>query len=139
MCRLLTSAGLGLPCEYFNPHYAIILGTRWGLKDEHPLSEPALASYSGVLRRKRTRSAVFSIKLQYWQFDAFLRNSHGGVLFKNACVEKLFRSDIVAQLASRFERPSRPDSGIIRGGRSPDQVRLPKLDLSSAQLLILNR
>jgi LPS sulfotransferase NodH len=99
LCRFLTAAGLGIPHEYFNPFPARRLMARWGLK-EHPLSESAIASYIDMLRRRRANSDVFSTKLQYWQFDAFLRNRHGAALFKNACVVHLFRSDIVAQFAS---------------------------------------
>jgi len=99
LCRFLTAAGLGIPHEYFHPNYARRLMARWSLQ-ENPLSEGAIGSYIELLRRKRASPDVFSTKLQYWQFEAFLRNKHGRALFENACVLHLFRSDIVAQFAS---------------------------------------
>ena len=99
LCRFLTAAGLGIPHEYFSPFPAGRLMTRWSLK-EHPLSETSIASYIDMLRRRRANADVFATKLQYWQFDAFLRNRHGDALFKDACVVHLFRSDVVAQFAS---------------------------------------
>ncbi len=99
LCRFLTAAGLGVPHEYFHPNYAGRLRTRWSLTDD-PLSESGLASYIEVLRRRRAAGGIFSIKLQYWQFDAFLRNRQGAALFDGACVVHLFRPDIVSQLMS---------------------------------------
>jgi LPS sulfotransferase NodH len=99
LCRLLTAAGLGIPHEYFNPFPAGRLMARWSLK-EHPLSEAAIAPYIDMLRRRRTSSDVFSTKLHYWQFDAFLRNRHGAGLFRDACVVHLFRPDIAAQFTA---------------------------------------
>lgn len=99
LCRFLAAAELGVPHEYFHPIFAEMLMTRWQLA-EHPLSPEGLASYIAQLRRRRTAGGVFSIKLQYWQFKAFLKNQQGAHLFDGACVLHLFRPDIAAQLVS---------------------------------------
>src|SRR5262245_1604124 len=99
LCRFLTAAGLGVPHEYFNSNYAGRLMTRWGLTDD-PLSDIGLGSYMELLRRRRAAGGIFSTKLQYEQFDAYLRNRHGAALFEGACVVHLFRPDIAGQLAS---------------------------------------
>lgn len=99
LCRFLAAAGLGVPHEYFHPYFAERLKTRWGLTDD-PLSASGLDSYIDLLRRRRAAGGIFSIKLQYWQFDAFLRNQHGATLFDRACVLHLFRPDIANQLLS---------------------------------------
>ena len=99
LCRFLTAAGLGVPHEYFHPTYAGRLMKRWGLI-ENPLSDVGLGSYIELLRRRRSPGGIFSTKLQYWQFEAALRNRHGATLFEGACVLHLFRPDIAGQLAS---------------------------------------
>jgi LPS sulfotransferase NodH len=99
LCRFLAAAGIGVPHEYFHPYFAERLKSRWGLTYD-PLSPAGLDSYVNLLRRRRAAGGIFSVKLQYWQFNTFLRNQHGASLFDGACVVHLFRPDIVNQLRS---------------------------------------
>jgi LPS sulfotransferase NodH len=99
LCRFMTAAGVGVPHEYFNPNYARRLATRWALQED-PLSETMIPSYVEMLRRRRAANDIFSIKLQYWQFEEFLRSRHGATLFEEASIVHLFRPDVAAQFAS---------------------------------------
>jgi LPS sulfotransferase NodH len=98
LCRLLAAAGLGIPHEYFHPQFSPTLAARWGLTD--PLSPLGIAAYIEALRRRRASGGVFASKIQHWQFDKFLRNSHGAMLFDGALTIHLFRADAAAQFAS---------------------------------------
>jgi LPS sulfotransferase NodH len=99
LCRLLVAAGVGVPHEYFNPNYAKRIASRFEFEGE-PLATDCLGRYIDLLRRRRSANGVFAVKMQYWQFDRFLRNTHGGVLFDEAHVVHLFRSDVARQFAS---------------------------------------
>lgn len=99
LCRFLAAAGLGIPHEYFHPLFAEQLKTRWGLTED-PLSTVGLETYIEALRHRRSAHGIFSFKLQYWQFQTFLRNQYGAALFEGACVLHLFRSDVANQLLS---------------------------------------
>jgi LPS sulfotransferase NodH len=98
LCRLLAAAGLGIPHEYFHPDFSPALAARWGLAD--PLSPSGIAAYIEALRQRRASGGVFAAKIQHWQFDKFLRNSHGAMLFDDALTIHLFRADATAQFAS---------------------------------------
>src|SRR5262249_38088908 len=54
----------------------------------------------GALRRRRSQNDVFATKLQFGQFDRFLRNRYGAALFDGATVVHLFRPDVATQYAS---------------------------------------
>jgi LPS sulfotransferase NodH len=99
LCRYLIAAGIGVPHEYFNPHYARLLAQRWAFA-ENPLGNSGLDRYIDVLRRRRSQNGVFAAKMQFWQFDRHLRNTHGAALFEGACVVHLFRPDVARQFAS---------------------------------------
>jgi LPS sulfotransferase NodH len=99
LARHLIAAGIGSPHEYFNPNYARRLAERW-LFTENPLSEAGLPHYMNVLRRRRAQGGVFAAKLQFWQFDNYLRNPSGAALFEDACIVHLFRPDVANQYAS---------------------------------------
>lgn len=99
LCRYLIAAGIGVPHEYFHPNYSRLLAKRWAFT-EHPLVEMQLGRYIGALRRRRACNGVFATKLQFGQFDRYLRNSHGAALFKGATVVHLFRPDVATQFAS---------------------------------------
>ena len=99
LCRLMAAAGLGTPHEYFNPNYADPVAARWGLPQD-PLSDQNISIYVETLRRRRSRNGVFAAKLQYWQYDRFLRNSCGAALLKEAAFVHLFRPDVAKQFRS---------------------------------------
>jgi LPS sulfotransferase NodH len=99
LCRYLLAAGIGVPHEYFHGNYAQLLAQRWAFT-EHPLVEAQLGRYIGALRRRRAQNGVFATKLQFGQFDRFLRNRHGAALFDGATVVHLFRPDVATQYAS---------------------------------------
>jgi len=99
LARHLTAAGVGVPHEYFNPNYARRLAERWGFGAQ-PLSKEALSDYVELLRRRRSQNGVFATKLQFGQFDRFLRNRVGSALFENAQVVHLYRPDAASQFAS---------------------------------------
>jgi LPS sulfotransferase NodH len=99
LCRYLIAAGIGVPHEYFHGNYAQLLAQRWAFT-EHPLVEAQLSRYIAALRRRRAQNGVFATKLQFGQFDRFLRNRHGAALFDGATVVHLFRPDVATQYAS---------------------------------------
>jgi LPS sulfotransferase NodH len=99
LCRYLIGAGIGVPHEYFHPNYSRLLAERWAFK-EHPLLETQLSRYMAALRRRRVQNGVFATKLQFAQFDRYLRNRHGAALFDGATVVHLFRPDVATQYAS---------------------------------------
>lgn len=99
LCRLLTAAGVGIAHEYFHPKYSQMAASRWGIEGD-PLSEDIIGTYIDTLRRRRTRSGVFATKLQFWQFDRWLRNRHGVALFADASIVHLFRPDVARQFNS---------------------------------------
>jgi LPS sulfotransferase NodH len=99
LCRYLFAAGIGVPHEYFHPNYSRLLAQRWAFAD-HPLVEAQLSRYLAALRRRRAQNGVFATKLQYAQFDRYLRNRFGAALFDGATVVHLFRPDVATQYAS---------------------------------------
>ena len=99
LCRFLIAAGIGVPHEYFHGNYSQLLGERWSFND-HPLTEAQLKRYVAALRRRRVQNGVFATKLQFGQFDRYLRNAHGAALFDGATVVHLFRPDVATQYAS---------------------------------------
>ena len=99
LCRLLTAAGIGVPHEYFQRRYARMLAARWSIPGD-PLAEDTIDIYVDALRRRRATKDIFATKLQFWQFDASLRNRHGAALFEGACVVHLFRPDVARQFTS---------------------------------------
>lgn len=99
LARHLIAAGIGVPHEYFNPNHARRFAERWLFTDD-PLSETGLPRYMNVLRRRRAQGGVFATKLQFWQFDNYLRNPSGAALFEDACIVHLFRPDVASQYAS---------------------------------------
>lgn len=123
LCRFLTAAGLGVPHEYFHPLFAGLLASRWSSQTD-PLAEDHIGGYIDALRRRRSANGLFATKLQFWQFESFLRNAHGAALFEGATVVHLYRSDVAAQFRSyrtsmmtgrwdfslRTASPPRPDS-----------------------------
>lgn len=99
LCRFLTAAGLGVPHEYFHDQFARLIAGRWSIPGD-PLGDDMIGTYVDALRRRRATNDVFAIKLQFWQFDRFLRNRHGAALFKDAQVVHLYRADVAAQFTS---------------------------------------
>jgi LPS sulfotransferase NodH len=99
LCRLLTAAGLGVPHEYFHDQFARSIAARWSIPGD-PLAEDMIEMYVDALRRRRATKDLFATKLQFWQFDRFLRNRHGAALFEGACVIHLFRPDVAEQFTS---------------------------------------
>jgi len=99
LCRYLIAAGIGVPHEYFHGNYSRLLAQRWAFS-EHPLVEAQLGRYIAALRRRRAQNGVFATKLQFGQFDRYLRNRHGAALFEGATVVHLFRPDVATQYAS---------------------------------------
>lgn len=99
LCRYLLAAGIGVPHEYFHFNYSRLLGERWTITGD-PLQEAQLGRYMELLRCRRAQNGVFATKLQYAQFEQYLRNRHGASLFDGACVVHLFRPDVAAQYAS---------------------------------------
>jgi trehalose 2-sulfotransferase len=98
LCRFLTAAGLGIPHEYFHPAYAQILASRWHIEG-NPLGD-SIGAYIDRLQNIRAANDVFSLKLQYWQFNEFLRNEFGASLFRDAHILHLYRASVADQLAS---------------------------------------
>jgi len=99
LARMLMAAGIGIAHEYFNPHYAEIAASRWGFSAA-PLSIAQIGNYILEVRCRRSAGGVFATKLQYWQYEASLRNAHGSSLFEGAVVVHLFRADVFGQLVS---------------------------------------
>ncbi len=121
LSRHLIAAGIGVPHEYFNPNYARRLAERW-LFTGDPLSESVLPRYIEVLRRRRVQGGVFATKLQFAQFDHYLRNPIGAALLDGASVVHLFRPDVASQYASLR---AAWESG--RWDFSPRQTRTPRV------------
>lgn len=99
LARLLIAAGIGVAHEYFNPRYAAVVASRWGLAP-NTLSPDQIETYIGELRRRRAAGGVFATKLQYWQYRLALRNKQGRALFEGAVVVHLFRADVFRQFVS---------------------------------------
>jgi LPS sulfotransferase NodH len=99
LCRHLIAAGIGVPHEYFNFNYAQRIAERWAIKGD-PLGDAELPHYIKLLRRRRSRGGLFATKIQFLQFDRYLRNESGAALFDGACVVHLFRPDVATQYAS---------------------------------------
>ena len=76
--------------------------------------EAQLGRYMGALRRRRAENGVFATKLQFGQFDRFLRNRYGAALFDGATVVHLFRPDVATQYALRPRRARERHHGISR-------------------------
>ena len=123
LCRLLLAAGIGVPHEYFHEGYARTAAARWGIEGD-PLHQDNIGGYIQALRKNRTQGGVFAVKVQYWEFDRWLRNVHGEALFRNASIVHLFRPDVARQFksmraammtgrwdfSSRASRPPQPDT-----------------------------
>ena len=99
MARLLMAAGIGVAHEYFNPNYATIVASRWGLTAD-VLSPEHIEEYIAELRKRRLVGGVFATNLQFHQFQACLRNEQGRTFFKGAVVIHLFRADAIRQFVS---------------------------------------
>jgi LPS sulfotransferase NodH len=99
LCRWLWAAGIGAPHEYFNPTHAEQIGSRLDFRGD-PLTVDRIGPYINLLRERRSANNVFAVKVQYWQFERFLRNSHGSALFGDANVVHLFRPDAATQFTS---------------------------------------
>jgi LPS sulfotransferase NodH len=134
MARLLMAAGVGVAHEYFNPNYARIVASRWGLP-VNALSPEHIEAYIGELRRRRSAGGVFATNLQFHQFRAWLRNKHGKALFKGAVVVHLFRADAVRQFVSlhrametgRYDFSDRPTRQRVDTERLLDKEYLIKM------------
>lgn len=125
LARLLLAAGIGVAHEYFNPPYAAIAASRWGLGPT-ALSPDQIGGYIEELRRRRCAGGVFATKLQYWQYRASLRNNHGRALFQAAVVVHLFRSDAFRQFISFLK--------AIKTGRYDFSDRATRTPVSDAKL-----
>lgn len=147
LCRFLHAAGIGIPLEYFNPLWMPELARRWDALGAAPNSID-IGAYIDALRAKRTAGGVFAFKLQYPQFESFLRNPHGETLFEDAVVVHLFRADAVAQFASfsAAQASGKWDYGDVRttapaelSGLTPVQLRnmMEELLMGDAQFRIL--
>ena len=101
LCRFLLAGGVGVPFEYFNQVFVPTLARRWGGLGTEPNSVD-IKAYIDALRRKRSANGVLAIKLQYSDFENFLRNRWGETLFEDAVVVHLFRPDAVAQFESYY-------------------------------------
>lgn len=101
LCRLLLASGIGIPLEYFNSVFAPVLARRWGALSAEPDSIN-IEAYIKALRSKRSVNGVLAFKVQYPDFELFLRNRYGESLFEDAVVVHLFRSDAVAQFESYY-------------------------------------
>jgi LPS sulfotransferase NodH len=96
LSRLLHAADLGTPLEYFNPHFVPAFCQRWDL----PLGangQPNIDVYTKALMRWRVHRGLFSTKLQFWHFDASLRNEWGRSLFDGSVVVHIMRADVQMQ------------------------------------------
>lgn len=100
-CRFLLASGIGVPFEYFNPVFIPVLARRWHALGSEPNSID-IEAYINALRLKRSANGVLAIKLQYSEFENFLRNRVGEALFDGAFVVHLFRPDAVAQFESFY-------------------------------------
>ena len=101
LCRFLLAAGLGIPFEYFNPVFIPVLAQRWQALGSEPNSID-IEAYINALRVKRSANGVLAVKVQYSDFERFLRNRAGEALFDGALVIYLFRPDAVAQFESFY-------------------------------------
>ena len=101
LCRFLLASGIGVPFEYFNQVFVPTLARRWDALGTEPNSID-IKAYIDALCRKRSSNGVLAIKLQYADFENFLRNRWGQALFENAVVVHLFRPDAVAQFESYY-------------------------------------
>jgi LPS sulfotransferase NodH len=134
MARLLMAARIGVAHEYFNPNYARIVASRWGLTAD-VLSPEHIEEYIAELRRRRSGGGVFATNLQFPQFQACLRNKQGRAFFKGAVVIHLFRADAVRQFVSlhraaetgRYDFSDRPTLTRLDAGRLLDKEYLMKL------------
>ena len=105
LCRLMVNAGLGVPHEYFNQIHIAVMGERWGVpnaRNGERLREPAvMLRYLHALFAHRTQRGLFAAKLQYKQYELFLRGPVGDLLLDGAMLVYLTRRDTVAQAVSR--------------------------------------
>ena len=91
LARLLLSAGIGVPMEYFNPNSFQTLISRWNIDK---------AGYLSTLYQKRSLNGVFATNLHYQQIVSWPCPRDFVDLFENAAVIYLIRPDKVAQAAS---------------------------------------
>jgi LPS sulfotransferase NodH/GT2 family glycosyltransferase len=105
LCRAMIHHGIGIPHEYFHPLHAAIIGPRVGID---ALQNGSLLKTDAGVRRayirevmyRRTVNAVFSAKVQWWEFADFLNNREGLELFQNGHFLYLYREDLLAQAIS---------------------------------------
>ena len=91
LARLLLSAGLGVPMEYFNNNSVKALTQRWGVRKRH---------YVQAIFSKRSANGVFATNLQYHQIEVWPYPLAFRELFDNATLIHLVRPDATAQAAS---------------------------------------
>jgi LPS sulfotransferase NodH len=111
LCEAMRRGGAGVPHEYFNPPTVDLLCRRWQLQAPAPRkglfsifgrasSDEATRRYVEALELRRSRNAVFTAKLQYWQYRQYLRNSAGDELMRGAKFVYLYRAALLDQAIS---------------------------------------
>lgn len=120
LCRMLLTAGLGIPHEYFNPVFIPEIAGRFGIdaasllaaggrnrvlrllrrKLDRDIRIKMTAAYAKALIRYRTQSGVFSCKIQYWQYERLLNNPAGWRMLDGAAFVFLYRKDLLGQAVS---------------------------------------
>jgi LPS sulfotransferase NodH len=104
LCRALLHNGIGIPHEYFNPRHFMRIGRRLGLG---PLTPTTLRSESEARRAylhaivpSRTLNAIFSAKIHWGQYSAYLNNPEGDDLLEGGHFIHLYREDLLGQVIS---------------------------------------
>ena len=97
LARLLYSAGVGIPMEYFNPLNLPILSQRWS---QQRGSELLVEDYTSELVARRSINGLFSATIQFGQLEKYLMNPSGKRFFDGAILLYLRRTDLEKQAVS---------------------------------------
>jgi LPS sulfotransferase NodH len=93
LLRLLKACGVGVPFEYFQPHFASLLVDRYGTV--------TLEEYVTCLIRRRSRNNVFAAKLE-WAWMSGLADVHH-LLFSPSCLwVMIIRESLLDQSVSLY-------------------------------------
>jgi LPS sulfotransferase NodH/glycosyltransferase involved in cell wall biosynthesis len=105
LCRALLHHGIGVPHEYYNPRHFGVLGPRYGvpaLRDATRLRADAAVrrAFNAALLARRSPGGVFSAKIHWGEYAAYLDNAEGDALFQAGHFIHLYREDVLGQAIS---------------------------------------
>ncbi len=131
LVRLLESAKLGYPTEYFHHRIVPWLAQKWGISGTGT-SITALAHYQDLLYRHAQQNDIFAVKLHFSQFRKFLMNPVGRDLFADAKVVFLMRSNLAQQAASLIVAQQ---TKHFQADDSTQELAVPRVETDLAKMI----